>query len=95
MSYTDREEEIKDIIREYYDSSVKGSDLKRLWFVFREVTHAYVNIPVEMLKPYIGQKWGYFWGHVIAYSGYLVGAYVVSAITVLLNNAVFKLLGLF
>jgi hypothetical protein len=95
MSYTDREEEIKDIIREYYDSSVKGSDLKRLWFVFREVTHAYVNIPVEMLKPYLGQKWGYAVGHVIAYSGYLVGAYAVSAITVFLNNAVFKLLGLF
>lgn len=95
MSYTDREEEIKDEIREYYDSSVKWNDLKRLWFVVREVSHAYVNVPVELLKPYLGQKWGYFWGHVIAYAGYLVIAYVASAATLLINNAVLKLLGLF
>lgn len=95
MSYTDREEEIKDEIREYYDSSVKWNDLKRLWFVVREVSHAYVNVPVELLKPALGQKWGYFWGHVIAYVGYLVIAYVASAATLLINNAIFKLLGLF
>ncbi len=95
MSYTDREEEIKDIIREYYDSSVKGNDLKRLWFTLREVTHAYVNVTVEFLKPYLGQKWGYIVGHVVAYAGYLVGAYAASVITLLINNAVLTLLGFF
>jgi len=94
MAYTKREEEIKDIIREYYDSDISGNDIKRLWFVLREVSHAYVNVPVELLKPYLGQKWGYAIGHVVAYGGYLAGAYAVSAITVVLNDAVFSLVGM-